>query len=272
MLIAIKRAEIYSPNSIDKDAAILTSVAQLLEERGFDVRITSESETLPDVEASLFVSMGRHPFTLEYLDGMEQRGATVVNSPKSVELCCHRCVMRETLERAGIPVAPAIGDDGYWVKRADGVATSCDDVKYVRTYTEAQSYGQWLRERRGAKDVEITAHVVGDVMKFYGVRHTDFFRCYYSSEDGKSKFGNEQVNGLPHHYPYNKVELQRIADLAARTVGVDVYGGDVIVRADGSMAIIDLNDWPSFSRCRNEAAKAIVDLILTKKRKKNGRF
>ena len=33
------------------------------------------------------------------------------------------------------------------------------------------------------------------------------------------------------------------------------------MREDGSYVIIDFNDFPSFSRCRDEAAKAIVELI-----------
>ena len=33
------------------------------------------------------------------------------------------------------------------------------------------------------------------------------------------------------------------------------------MKADGSYVIIDFNDFPSFSRCRDEAAEAIVELI-----------
>ena len=52
-------------------------------------------------------------------------------------------------------------------------------------------------------------------------------------------------------------EVQRLA----AAVGVDVYGGDAIIRADGSFCLIDFNDWPSFSRCRDAAADAIVSLV-----------
>lgn len=266
MLLAIKRAEIYSPNSIDKDTAIIEEVAKILGRKGFDVRITSESGLLPEVEAPIVVSMGRKPQTVSYLSKKEAEGAVVVNSAKGVDLCCHRRKMRQLLEAANVPLAPAEGNDGYWVKRADGVATTHEDVKYVSTREQAADYEQWLRQERGATDVEVTAHVVGDVLKFYGVRNTDFFRCYYSSEGGKTKFGDESINGLPHHYIYNNEELRNVADRAAELVGVDVYGGDVIIRADGSMAIVDLNDWPSFSRFRDEAAKAIADMIISKKK------
>lgn len=45
-------------------------------------------------------------------------------------------------------------------------------------------------------------------------------------------------------------------------INIKVYGGDAIVQADGSFKIIDFNDWPSFSPCRQEAAKAIWKLAL----------
>lgn len=52
----------------------------------------------------------------------------------------------------------------------------------------------------------------------------------------------------------------------AGAVVVDVYGGDCIVRPDGTFCVIDFNDWPSFSRCRGEAAEAIARLALHKAR------
>ena len=54
--------------------------------------------------------------------------------------------------------------------------------------------------------------------------------------------------------------MRLAAERASRVAGVDVYGVDCIVRADGSVCLIDFNDWPSFSRCRDEAAQAIAKL------------
>ena len=44
---------------------------------------------------------------------------------------------------------------------------------------------------------------------------------------------------------------------------LDVYGGDAIVSPDGEVHIIDINDWPSFSPCLDEAAQAIVSKALS---------
>jgi hypothetical protein len=48
-----------------------------------------------------------------------------------------------------------------------------------------------------------------------------------------------------------------LAERGAAALGLDVYGGDGVCAADGSLTLIDFNDWPSFSRCRTEAAGAI---------------
>ena len=77
----------------------------------------------------------------------------------------------------------------------------------------------------------------------------------------RSKFDNELVNGKAKHYPFHEGSLCRDAERLASLVGTDIYGGDCIVRSDGSYAIIDFNDFPSFSRCRDEAAEAIAGLV-----------
>ena len=60
-----------------------------------------------------------------------------------------------------------------------------------------------------------------------------------------------------------KAEAQAglLAEQLAAAVGLEIYGGDCIVCADGTWYMIDFNDWPSFSRCREEAADAIAGLI-----------
>ena len=59
-------------------------------------------------------------------------------------------------------------------------------------------------------------------------------------------------------------KLKADAEKTAKLIDIDIYGGDCIIREDGSYAIIDFNDWPSFSRCREEAADAMADVICKK--------
>ena len=47
----------------------------------------------------------------------------------------------------------------------------------------------------------------------------------------------------------------------ARLTNIDVYGGDCIVDHEGRFFIIDFNDWPSFSACKEQAADSISQLV-----------
>ena len=79
-VLAIGRAERYSPNSIDKDRAILLAVTERLLRRGNDVRVVGEDHldglTLSE-SPDLILTMGRRPETLAWLRTV---GAEVVNS------------------------------------------------------------------------------------------------------------------------------------------------------------------------------------------------
>ena len=77
----------------------------------------------------------------------------------------------------------------------------------------------------------------------------------------KRRFDPKAVAVVRPLIEFDEEDLQRKADLLAGAVGIDIYGGDCVVKANGTYCIIDFNDWPSFSRCREEAADAIVALV-----------
>ena len=104
-------------------------------------------------------------------------------------------------------------------------------------------------------------HIVGDLVKFYGVRGTNFFFHFYPEENQHSKFGNEFINGKTQHYPVSADHLKNIAELAANVLNIDIYGGDAIITPDQSIYLIDMNDWPSFAPCRELAAPVIAQRI-----------
>ena len=68
-------------------------------------------------------------------------------------------------------------------------------------------------------------------------------------------------NGPAQHYTFDAEQMKNDVNRLAGLTDLEVYGGDIIVRPDGSYCIIDFNDWPSFSRCRDEAAEAIAGII-----------
>ena len=103
---------------------------------------------------------------------------------------------------------------------------------------------------RGIKDTVLQEHIYGDVIKFYSVRDTNFFRWYY-------------VNGN-NHYKFDQLRLQELAEKSAQVLNLFIYGGDAIISEDGSITLIDVNDWPSFANFRDEASRFIAKIIYEK--------
>jgi len=256
-VMAISRDERFSPNSVERDKAILEAVVERLERQGCTVATVAEGEQT-DTCCDLYLSMGRLPATLEWLKSREQECRRVINTAEGVERC-QRSVVDKLMHDEAFSVPPAHTGHGYWLKRGDAAAQTSDDIRYcpdLATLRQAQADFR----RRGISESVVSAHVEGDLVKFYGVKG-GFFRLYYPADDGFSKFGDEQRNGRPHHYPFSRQALADETERLAARVGVEIYGGDAIVEPDGHYCIIDFNDWPSFSRCREEAADAIARLV-----------
>ena len=266
-VLMIQRARQFSPNSVEKDQAILEAVATRLMAAGHQVEIVSEENKLCEVHEAkgncplCVLSMARLPETLQWQKTLQ--GVSIINSPESVENCA-RSTLQRIMERVGTPIPPQEGPDGYWLKRGDAAAQSKGDVVFAQ---DNETLRQAIADmaQRGIRNYTVSTHVVGDLVKFYGVRGTGFFRYYYPTDDGQMKFDDERRNGAAHHYPFDVQTLQDEIERLAEAVGIEVYGGDAIVRADGSFCVIDFNDWPSFSRCREEAAEAIASLVKVKR-------
>ena len=280
-ILGIGRSSRFSPNSTERDAAIFQSVADLLSARGgqVDCVCEDECETVEGYEAVF--SMARDLRVVRLLAQAEEKGVVVLNSARAL-LGATRLALTECFEREGIPVplSPALfrlenGQmtahsrlSGYdrlpfplWLKRSGACAQSAGDVCFVESIDTLQDALQNYVSR-GIEEVLASEHLVGDLVKFYGVEGTNFFYYHYPTADNAfSKFGLERINGAPSGYPLDVKSLKASADRAASLSGITIYGGDCIVDAHGRFRIIDFNDWPSYSRCREEAALAIAEKI-----------
>lgn len=279
-LLAVERGAEFSPNLRTDDALILRAVCDKVRAL-IDCRAEMVGESsLSALRGSSFsacLSMARSAEALSWLSEAEKGGCVVVNSPGALSRL-NRISIDAALRGSGIPLpeseALKVGDMPglefpYWIKRADACSQNAGDVAYVDCHAALE--GVWADFRsRGICSALATRHVEGDIVKFYGVAGTGFFRTYYPTEGGATgKFGLERINGLPHHYSFDSSALQAAGERASSTLGVPVYGGDCIVRPDGSFALIDFNDWPSFSRCREEAARAIAGFFISKLKEKH---
>ncbi len=256
LVLCIYRSPRFSPNSVENDRLILEAVAREMKALGNEVRMITEEEVLSLgalPEADIVYCMARSEEALEII---ERSNARIINAPEGIRICGNRLALTDIMRKLEVPLPPVNGDSGIWLKRGIGTAEVAEDTLFCKTEEEVAEAIRRFADR-GITDVCRQAHVVGDLVKFYGVANTDFFYHFYPTDSGRSKFGSEEHNGKAHHYSFSAEEMKTAVDRLATSIGVIVYGGDAIVKSDGSFVIIDFNDWPTFSPCREEAAKAI---------------
>ncbi|HYT62659.1 MAG TPA: hypothetical protein VEL50_02095 [Gemmatimonadales bacterium] len=268
-LVALYRSPTYSPEvHRGNDTAILDATVAGLEGRGWHVSRSSEGDVaagrLPP--ADLYVNMCQGPAASERLLTLVPRQALAVNPPESVLNCHrHRLVVRmaaaglpfpRTLivptdePQAAMPLVHQLNGDGrpVWVKRGDVHAETSADVVAARETGVQDAIAAFAR--RGVARVALQAHVGGPIVKFYAVADGRFFFWY-------------AADAIPRPRPSEISEdrLRELVFLAARAVGLEVFGGDVAFPQPDTPVLIDLNDWPSFAPVRVEAAAAIAGYI-----------
>lgn len=271
------RAGAYSPNHIGNDAAILNAVTEQLRKRGCEVNIYSEEQFINgNVSEDIIVNMCRERRSIDLLQKLEDEGRLVINSGYGIENCTRERMTR-ILMGHNIPYPESLmvdtdevvkgklvkgGFSRCWIKRGDFHAMHKEDVSYVRHPEEAQEV---LQEYflRGIKRAVINKHLVGDLIKFYGVSGSRFFYWFYPFDEGHSKYGHEAINGKSQGLEFDKEKMHRICQEASDVLDVKIYGGDCIISPEGDIRIIDFNDWPSFAPCRDAAAPHIAKYILS---------
>ena len=258
--LGIAREPVYSPGKVDADRAILEAVAARLGDPP-RVRVVSADEPLPEVRSpTLVFVMCQSPAAVATLQGWESAGVRVINSTAAIaNTQRHRMLAAfdrhhvahppGTLVRTDAPLLPDWTDaGGVWIKRGDVHATEPDDVVRV-DHRAAALVALAAMRRRGIERALVQRHAAGDVFKFYAVRRR-FFTCFPPTTTTRPLT------------PVEHTAMRELADAGAAALELEVFGGDCIRGADGRLWLIDLNEWPSFARCRNEAAAAIADYLM----------
>ena len=268
--LGVYREPEFSPGKVEHDAAILDAVLAELKRHGVEISVVSAAHFVEDspVGADLVLAMCQGERALGRLVALEQQGAIAVNSALAIRNC-YRDLLCAGLVHAGVPVPTGalvrtgsrppdlspLGvldlDAPMFVKRGDLHALAPDDVQRVESRGALRSALAGMAER-GVPVAYVQQAVEGRVVKFYGVSGGEYFAAL-DEERGESEEGSisEQV----------RLELARSAAAAAATLGLEAWGGDAVIDGERFM-MIDFNDWPSFSRVREAAARAIARRCL----------
>jgi hypothetical protein len=262
--IGIYREVEFSPGKVEADAAILDAVlAELallgIETEAFDAGTFVASSAA--AEAEIILAMCQSESALRRLAELESAGAVAVNSALAIRNC-YRDLLGAGLLRAGVPspdgllfttavpldlrrLAALDLDAGVFVKRGDLHALGPDDVQQVVGRAALTSTLDDFA-RRGIAMVYLQQAARGHTVKFYGVSGSEYFNVI--AQEGEV---SEDVARA----------LAEAAGIAATALGLEAWGGDAMVDGD-RFAIVDFNDWPSFSRVRAPAARAIARRAL----------
>ena len=258
--LGIYREPEFSPGKVEADAAILDATMAELKREGVAIQTidaVSFAQGGAPVRPDLVLPMCQGPRALKRLAAVEQAGAVAINSALSIRNC-YRDLLAPGLERAGVPTPPGAlvpadepldprklaGLDlsaGVFVKRGDLHALAPDDVQRAADRAEVEAILADFA-RRGVRFAYVQQEVAGRVVKFYGVGGSAHFSVHPEGEE----------------VPEASVrDLSEAASAAATALGLEAWGGDAVLSGD-RFAIIDFNDWPSYSRVRASAARAIA--------------
>lgn len=279
-VLGIFRAACYSPGMVERDEAILRAVAERLQRVGYAVRLVREEDFTTDIPIpDIVLHMVRSPRVLDILQSWQETGCRVINSVEGVR-GVERAALAEMCAAQGIPtpktwivgtanskLLTARTTDGEdvpisfpcWVKRTGSCAQAPDDVSRV---DDAEGYVQCLLRfhARHIDRVVVMEHLEGVGLKFYAIPDVGFFYSLPSASLGYDKFSKGMLNHVADDTMCRGESVS--SQLSVFNFPLEIYGGDAIIGSDGVARLIDLNDWPSFSVCRDEAADAIVHLVM----------
>lgn len=263
--IGIYREHEFSPGKVEADAGILDAVLRELSQFGVQTSAvdakTFASGGVDAADADLLLVMCQGEAALKRVAEMEATGILTLNTALAIRNC-YRDLLGIGLMRAGVPTpdGAVLGtthpinlkaltaldlDMGVYVKRGDFHALGPEDVQKVVGKTRLlEAIAAFAR--RGIHTVYVQQAVEGRTVKFYGVSGGEYFSVL--GEEGEVA-------------PEVARRIAEASSVAATALGLEAWGGDAVL-SGGKFAIIDFNDWPSYSQVRAPAARAIARRAL----------
>ena len=275
-VLGIFREALHSPGRLFDDFEILRLTGERLRSEGLEIEFLRPEQAVRSDRWSqgplpeIVFTMCEQERMLKPLSEWERRGTVVINSVKAIRNT-YRNRMIPLLSSSGVlfprselvlTVAPfqvrscfpgEVGVEPLWIKRGDVHNTQEGDVSLARSADEIRRLLKAFQSR-GVARAAVQEHINGDLVKLYGVGQSGetWFRWFYHKEQQLKR------------YPFSERALRELFFTAAKILDLEVFGGDAVVTAEGSIYLIDINAWPSFALFRKEASQAIARHILSR--------
>ncbi len=266
-IAAVFREPEFSNQALEADRAILTAAAEHLRDR-FDVTFSEARAFQAPDDLRGVLTMAESGPVLTALSALEAQGVCVFNSSRAVR-SCFRSALYTALSTMGFPVPPTVRcevgsetsiahafssitswSNGFWIKRADFHALSDSDVVFQKNSSGLHEVLEGFSQR-GISSVVLQRHISGRVLKFYRVADRFFdTRWLEGSFRGETEFSGDVV--------FARDRVESLSRSIGEALGLKVFGGDLVIESSGKYWVIDVNDWPSFRTCREQAAEAIA--------------
>jgi RimK family alpha-L-glutamate ligase len=211
---------------------------------------------------------------LGVLHALDRLGVRVVNAPRAIEACVDKSMTSFLIARAGLPTPETWTCESFEQARALARREVERGALVLKPLFGAQ--GKGLRLIRGADDLPPKEAVAGVyyLQRFEPVEGEDFrdYRLFVAGgrvvaammRRAPTWITNVKQGGEPIAIERDET-LEALALAAARAVGAEIAGVDVIVGAEGPK-VLEVNSMPAWSGLQKvtatDIAGAIADAVL----------
>ena len=266
-ILGVYREACFSNRAVEADQAIIDRALDHVAQISPDVeiiRVHPDTEKLSrkHQDVDLVLSMAQSEEALNFLAKLEGGGVRVKNTTHSIRNCYRVELSKLLIQKTDLSpkscVVQNLDDierckkiltNGAWIKRGDFHALDDDDVQFCNSCDKLEDIFESF-QKRGVDTIILQEHVEGQIYKFYGVLDR-YFSLRYMGHTTKDRYNLETKENTLQVDP---LELEEVAFECAAMMDLSFFGGDFIITDDGRFYLVDVNDWPSFRTCRDEAA------------------
>ncbi len=267
-ILGVYREERFSNRAVDADQAIIDRALDHIAQIAPEIEIVrvhpdkGEGLQKKHQNVDLVLSMAQSEDALNFLAKLEVSGVRVMNSTYSIKNC-YRVTLSKLLTQKtdlspqscvvqnldDIEFCKKILTKGAWIKRGDFHALADDDVQFCNSCDKLGEIFEQFK-KKGVDTLILQEHIEGQIYKFYGVIDR-YFSLRYMGHTTKDRYNLATKENTLQVDP---AVLEGVAFECAAMMDLSFFGGDFIITDDGHFYLVDMNDWPSFRTCRDEAA------------------